>query len=161
MKIACARGCGDTIEVTKKALREMIDLGQDIVVSHEVCPTEVPEDMRVFRIVTQVFEIINPGLAGEEEEKVAQMGDSVEAVNFREAVEALGKALNAQWAQIVGMADTIDGVEPDPFVSEADEGEDEDVFSKALSEASSEADRHLPSALREVAPQKDNPDGSH
>lgn len=100
------------LTISTEQIKEMAELGEDIVVSHEVCPTDDDAPMRQFRIVTEVYEkVTNTKSTGEEVDqpiKLASMGDTVEASNFTMAVEQLGSALQGQWERIVGMASTID-----------------------------------------------------
>lgn len=107
MKVACARGCGFTLNITTEQIKEMAELGEDIVVAHEVCPTDADAPMKQYRVVTTVYEV-QEGEDDDEDGRLAQMGDIVEASNFTMAVEPLGVALQAQWERIVGMAETID-----------------------------------------------------
>lgn len=104
MKIGCARGCGYTVDVSPEAMQEMVELGGEVVVSHEVCPNDPAAPQRTFRIVTKVYEETDD----DHNPVLASIGDTVRAGNFTEAVPALGKALQAQWVQIMGMSSTID-----------------------------------------------------
>lgn len=108
MKIACAKGCGQTLEVSMAALEEMASLG-DVVVQHEKCPTDEDLPQNIYKIVTEVFEVHpQKNMDDDVHEKLASMGDIVHGTSFTDAVERLGIALNSQWSRIVGMAPTID-----------------------------------------------------
>jgi hypothetical protein len=115
VQIMCSRGCGYPVDITKEALEEMIELGQPVSVGHEVCPNSPEAPKKTYKIVTQVWEVDGP----DGDELVASMGEEVQAPTFREAALPLGQSMQGQWARIVGMTDTIDGIEPS--APEADE----------------------------------------
>lgn len=104
MKIPCAKMCGSMVEVTKEAMQEMIEAGGDAVVVHDVCPNVDALVPHRYRIELNVFR---------DEEKVASVGDTVEAAVFTDAVEDIGRALNDRWAQVVGLSDIIDADDDD------------------------------------------------
>jgi hypothetical protein len=100
MEVACAKGCGHNLTVDKDTLREMIELGQPMVVAHEVCPTDQPpEAQHEYRMKVTVYR---------DGEKVASMGDTKVGAKWDDVVVALGAELQAQWERIVGMGDLID-----------------------------------------------------
>ncbi len=110
MEIACAKGCGYNVTVPKEAMVEMLEAGGVINVSHEVCPNAPDAPKREFRIVTKVFGDIHnaDGERIEGGELLAQIGGKVEAPTFAQAVEQLGRELQEQLEQVVGMTDLVD-----------------------------------------------------
>lgn len=114
MLIGCAKGCGHSIEVTSEQVQEAITHGSNLIVEHEVCPTDPSAVQRRFKIVTQVFELKmeDSGIDGvepvETPELLSSIGKTVEAGSFKLALRPLADELTRQWAIVEGMADTID-----------------------------------------------------
>lgn len=108
--IACARGCGETIEVTDEMLDEAREHNSPINVAHEVCPTEPSALERLFHVQFTVVEHMPDG----KEEPILSVGEQVEATSFKRALPMLQAALERQWGQVLSMADIVDQPLSDP-----------------------------------------------
>lgn len=122
IRVGCARGCGHMIEITSEAMKEMVELGQGINISHDVCPGEVVDEKRKYHIVITLFEVHDgptdvPDDPSEQdyydigvpvEEKIASFGAYAEGVNFQATYAELGKKLGEQWEKVGEQASFID-----------------------------------------------------
>lgn len=136
--IACAKGCGEAIEVTEEMVEEAKKNNRPMWVEHDVCPNAPESPMRHYRVQFKVFELkpdgvdrcdkcdmlvdeegrhLDPGVDKDhapvivqamKEEELCSIGDTVEAKTFRSAIEPIGRELNKQWARVIGMADIVD-----------------------------------------------------
>lgn len=109
IEVACVK-CKLPVTVTTEALKELTELGGRAQITHEVCPTEVPESLREFHVVISVFEVTRDADEPERasEEQVAGVGATVHAPSFRDAYEPLGVALGEQWGIVARSVDFID-----------------------------------------------------
>lgn len=133
--VACARGCGHTIQVTTEQINEAQQHGSALVVQHDKCPTEPDAVQRRFKITTTIVELKTETLTGQDEADVtvsdiedplSSIGSEVAAGSFKLALPALQKEMERQWRMVVNLADVIDQpmaqMTPDGPVDAPDQG---------------------------------------
>lgn len=76
--VACAKGCGELIEVTEDVLEEAKKGGPGLVVSHERCPNEPGVPFRRFKIVIDVLELLDEDICRECDGKLKPSADGGE-----------------------------------------------------------------------------------
>jgi hypothetical protein len=101
--IVNCRKCNKPITITDEMLDEARRHGSALDVVHDVCPDE-QDALHAYRFVIKV---------DKDGEKVASVGETVEAISFLAAQDALTKSINKQWERVVQMANVIDAPLPD------------------------------------------------
>lgn len=106
IQIAC-RKCGVGIEVSTEQIKEASDLGTALNVEHEICPRDRRDDDPIYHFtITLNRKIVEDGKTSEE--KIAQVGDQVQAETFQAALPELLKSINKQWERVAQMAEVAD-----------------------------------------------------
>lgn len=100
IRIACMKGCGDSIEVTDEQLAEFARYSTAVEASHDVCPRDV-EKHPTYRVTVSVARIDSDG---GEEILLAKAGGQTEAPSFVLGLESIGKQLQESWEKVHEMA---------------------------------------------------------
>lgn len=99
IRIACMKGCGDSIEVTDEQLAEFAKYSVAVEASHDVCPRDI-EDHPTYRVTVSVSRIDSDG----NETLLAKAGGQTEAPSFMLGLESIGKQLQESWEKVHEMA---------------------------------------------------------
>lgn len=90
--------------------------GTVFLAQHEVCPGEVVEPARKFRVEVKVFELdvdVEPSVLTSPEQPVkytvGRFGVTVEAENPKDALEQLAPKLQERWQQMYNVVDIAEG----------------------------------------------------
>lgn len=101
LKLACMKGCGESIMVTDEQIAEFTAMNAAIEVSHDVCPRDAVEK-NTYSVTVLVYRL--GGEPSGNDTLLAKAGGTIDAASFVSGIPAISAQLQKSWERVVEMA---------------------------------------------------------